>query len=58
MKSVVSTNRARLSTVVRWQFQVVGTNPCASLYVTRQRAAEALAAQYDAHQRAAKAATS
>ena len=52
MKSVVTTHKASLSTVVRWQFQVVGADRCPSLYLTRQKAADALASQYDAHQRA------
>ncbi|AAK94351.1 hypothetical protein Mx8p16 [Myxococcus phage Mx8] len=55
-----SRNPDRLSRLsIRWQFQVLGQQqPSLSLYMTRQKAAEALARQYDAHQRAqAKAVT-
>ncbi|WP_426751673.1 hypothetical protein [Myxococcus sp. Y35] len=54
MKSVVGPNKARLSTVVRWQLQVVGQERRKPLYVTRQKAAQALAIHFDAHQRVAK----
>lgn len=56
-KSVIGTNRARLSLVVRWHFRVDAVRITRGPYLTRQKAAEALASQYDAHHRAAKAVT-
>ncbi|WFG54153.1 hypothetical protein Mx9_p46 [Myxococcus phage Mx9] len=51
-KSVIGTNRARLSLVVRWNYRVEGIRITRGPYLTRQKAAEVLASQYDAHQRA------
>ncbi len=52
MTSVVSARKARLSVLIRWNFRVDGQRLTRGPYLTRQKAAEALAGQYDAHQRA------
>lgn len=53
----VGTHKARFRLVVRWNFRVDGILVTRGPYLTRQKAAEALASQYDAHQRAQKAVT-